>query len=68
MNNSSCRTPIQSTEDSQTSILKEAKNNYTALSHVRHFNIPSELLGTMEEQRLESYLSKPEPDLTMYDD
>ena len=66
--NSSSETHVQSTEDNQVSNLKDTNNKTTAPSHVRHFNIPNEPLNSMEEQRLENYLSMPELDLTMYED
>ena len=50
--NSSSETLTQYNEDKQTSILRDTSNNTSAPSHVRHFNIPNDLLDSMEEQRL----------------
>ena len=66
--NASSETPTQNTKDKQASILKDTNNKSDAPSYIRHFNIPNELLESMEEQRFENYLSMPELDLTMYED
>ena len=65
---SSSETPILSTEDNQASISKDTNNETTAPSHVHLFNVKNERLDSMEEQRLENYLSMPELDLMMYED
>ena len=63
--NSSSETPIQGNKDNQASILKDTNNKTTAPSYIRYFIIPDELLDSMEEKRLEIYLSMPGPDLTV---
>ena len=60
--NSSSETPTQSSVNIQVSTLKESDNKSHTLSHIRHFNIPKELLDSMEEQRLENILSMHEQD------
>ena len=65
--NSSSETPIS--ENRKPSHYSEGPNNkITAPSHICHFNITDELLDSMEEQRLENFLSIPELDLTMNED
>ena len=66
--NSSSVTPVESTEDNQVSILKDTNNKSDAPSHIRHFNVPNEVLDSMEEQRLENYLNVSEHDLAMFED
>ena len=65
---SSSEIPTQSSEDNHVSILKDINNKSDTPSHIRHINIPNELLNSMKEQRLENNLSMPEHDLTMYED
>ena len=66
--NSPSEIPVQSNEDNQTCFLKDTNDKTTALSHFRHFDIPNELLDSIEVQRLENYLSMPELDPKMYED
>ena len=56
------------TKVNQVRILKYKNNKSDTSSHIRHFNIPNELLDSMEEQILEKCLSMPERDLTTYED
>ena len=58
----------QSTEGNQVSTLKDLNKKNDAPLDSHHFNIPNELLDSMEEQRLENCFSMLEHDLTMYED
>ena len=64
--NAYSQTSMRGTEDNQISVLKDTNNNDTT-SLIRRFNIPRELLDSMEEQRIENYLRMPELDLKMYE-
>ena len=64
---SNSETPTKSTEDNQAGIMTDTNNKNDTPSHIRYFNIPNELLDSMEEERLENYLSIPELYLKMYE-
>ena len=66
--NTCSETAIKSSENNQTSTLKDTESFTYAPSIVRHFNIQNELLDSMEERKLESYLNMTEPHFTMYED
>ena len=46
---SSSEIPTQSTEEDKVNILKDINNTSDTPSHIRHINIPNELLDPMEE-------------------
>ena len=65
--NSTSEISTQRNEYNWANILKYTSSRSNTPSHIHHFNTPNELLDSMEERRLENYLSVPELDMKTYE-